>query len=55
MNLPKGNHIGLLAQELEEILPNLVKGYVHDVYDKVPGVKVLTDKGESEKEEDYGC
>lgn len=24
MNLPKGNHYGLIAQELEEVLPNLV-------------------------------
>ena len=26
LNLPRGNHYGLIAQDLEKILPNLVKG-----------------------------
>ncbi|MEJ7676440.1 MAG: tail fiber domain-containing protein [Segetibacter sp.] len=25
LNLPKGNHYGLIAQDLEEVLPALVK------------------------------
>lgn len=36
LNLPKGDHFGLIAQELEEVLPNLVKECAHDIYDKVP-------------------
>lgn len=31
LNLPKGRHYGLMAQDLEEILPNLVTTGVHDV------------------------
>lgn len=29
MNLPKGTHYGLIAQEVEEVLPNIVKASVH--------------------------
>ena len=38
LNLPDDEQIGLIAQELEEILPNLVTDNVH-VYDKNKGIK----------------
>jgi hypothetical protein len=31
MNLPQGNHYGLIAQDVEKILPNLIKGSKFDV------------------------
>ncbi|PSR52350.1 hypothetical protein AHMF7605_01835 [Adhaeribacter arboris] len=31
LQLPKGNHYGLLAQDVEEVLPNLVKESSHEV------------------------
>jgi hypothetical protein len=31
LNLPKGNHYGLLAQDVEEVLPNLVKESPHEL------------------------
>ncbi len=33
LNLPQGNHYGLLAQDLEKVLPNLVKESTHKFYD----------------------
>ena len=57
LNLPKGNHFGLIAQELEEVLPDLVKENSHDIYDKVPEVEAISAQGEKvlpPKEEDYG-
>jgi len=53
LNLPKGKHIGLIAQELEEVLPDLVMESSHDIYDKVPVPKALV-PGEKIVEEDYG-
>lgn len=45
LNLPKGNHYGLLAQELEEVLPNLVKESPHQLTDVKPiaPIKPTTD------------
>src|SRR4029079_2588239 len=34
MNLPKGRHYGMLAQDLEKILPNLVKEEKHEFTSK---------------------
>jgi hypothetical protein len=31
LNLPKGTHYGLLAQDLEQVLPNLVKEAAHPI------------------------
>jgi urease gamma subunit len=40
LHLPKGNHYGLIAQELEEVLPDLVKESRQEVGDsKVPNFK----------------
>jgi hypothetical protein len=40
LHLPKGNHYGLLAQELEEVLPNLVSETPHELQDnKQEGIK----------------
>lgn len=36
LNLPKGNHYGLIAQDLEEVLPNLVKESPHEIRDIKP-------------------
>lgn len=36
LNLPVGRHYGLLAQELEEVLPNLVKEAPHQLNDLKP-------------------
>lgn len=43
MHLPKGNHYGLLAQELEEVLPDLVANAPH-------GLGAVTPKPESVKD-----
>ncbi|WP_018615426.1 tail fiber domain-containing protein [Segetibacter koreensis] len=40
LNLPKGNHYGLIAQELEGVLPNLVKESTQRLGD----IKPITDK-----------
>ncbi|RNI28945.1 tail fiber domain-containing protein [Rufibacter latericius] len=34
LNLPKGNHYGLLAQEVEKVLPDLVRESRHEVVDQ---------------------
>jgi hypothetical protein len=31
LHLPKGNHYGLMAQDVEEVLPNLVKELTHEL------------------------
>ena len=36
MNLPQGNHYGLLAQDVEKVLPNLVKNSKVDVSRAIP-------------------
>ncbi len=58
LNLPKGDHFGLIAQDLEEVLPNLVKECSHDIYDRVPAddVAQLSKDGKVviAKAQDYG-
>jgi hypothetical protein len=41
--LPKGNHYGLLAQDVEEVLPTLVKETLHEVRDQKPMPKLGPD------------
>ena len=54
MNLPQGTHYGLIAQEVEKILPNLVKDTKFETANaKAPGKvgadgKMETAQGKSE-------
>lgn len=43
MNLPKGNHYGLIAQELEEILPDLVANAPHGLGAPIPKPRISSD------------
>lgn len=49
MNLPKGRHYGLLAQEIEKILPGAVKETVFDTKDAQAYSGQETDASKSEK------
>uniref|UniRef100_UPI00037E5B32 tail fiber domain-containing protein n=1 Tax=Segetibacter koreensis TaxID=398037 RepID=UPI00037E5B32 len=40
MNLPQGTHFGLIAQDLEQVLPNLVKDTKFDTRMALPGMKI---------------
>jgi hypothetical protein len=43
LHLPPGKHYGLIAQELEEILPHLVDEYTHSLDQRIPAEAALAD------------
>lgn len=47
LNLPTGRHYGLLAQDLQEVLPNLVSETPHELNASKPEVKPVTDAQQS--------
>jgi len=48
MNLPAGKHFGLIAQEVEQVLPNIVKSTKYETRDlKLPAVQQTGSTGET--------